>query len=495
MSTRWVARKEDTRNKLEAEPQQQIILRLGVFFDGTGNNRDNSESVIGCYATSVNLQELAEDIRGHCTAHGYDAEGSSPDSSYGNDVTNVARLYELYRDHANERLAQDATQASLKIYLEGIGTSSGKEDSLYSQATGLGSTGVLARVEQSSAAIARQIRLLLDNNPDVKIFRIELDVFGFSRGAAAARHFANDVRKGARSLLAKTLPAGSPALTDGFAWRLHDELALNFIGLFDTVAGIVSPLRGDFITANAKNHGLDLKLAPGAARKVVQLVARDEYRHNFPLTRTDHDIVMPGTHSDIGGGYLPRAREKLLLSKPDSSLVPLDELPERTEAYLRTRYQLDQRLAKLQANGLRLELVTWSVDQPYNRRNDPFAKKRVYAAIRSEREVFGHLSLIYLRIMRELAITYQVPFNAVPETLPFALPTELQAIAGKLQAHALGESASPGLSEAEEAILQQRYIHLSANWNADKGWNNSTLNILFINRPTDTGQRTVHPNE
>ncbi|WP_166359347.1 T6SS phospholipase effector Tle1-like catalytic domain-containing protein [Pseudomonas akapageensis] len=495
MSTHLVVHKGDTTNKQNPGPQQQIILRLGVFFDGTGNNRLNSESMAGCFATSVNLRDQDEDIRAHCAAHGYDGEGSSPDNSYGNDVSNVARLYELYEDHAYLRLAPDAGQASLKVYLEGIGTSSGKEDSLYSQSTGLGNTGVLARVEQSPAACTEQIRVLRDNNPNVRIRRIEFDIFGFSRGAAAARHFANDLLKGAQSLLAKALPAGSPALTDNFAWCPQQDIALNFIGLFDTVAGIVAPLRGDLSPANASNHGLDLRLAPEVARKVVQLVARDEYRHNFSLIRTDADIVLPGAHSDIGGGYLPQVREELLLSKPESSLVHIAEPPERTKVYLRTRRQFDQRLAKLQAKGVQLELVTWSVNQPYNRRHDLFAEKRVYTAIRGEREVFGHLSLVYLRIMRELGIKHQVPFMAVPETPAFALPAELQPIAGKLQAYVLGKNASLGLSEIEESLLQRRYIHLSAHWNAGKGWNNSALDSMFINRPADSGQRTLHPNQ
>ena len=60
------------------------------------------------------------------------------------------------------------------------------------------------------------------------------------RGAAAARHCANDLLKGANSLLARSLPVGSPLLAAGFAWRHRSDFVLNFIGLFDTVAGIVS---------------------------------------------------------------------------------------------------------------------------------------------------------------------------------------------------------------------------------------------------------------
>ncbi|MGP5481304.1 PAAR domain-containing protein, partial [Pseudomonas helleri] len=94
-----------------------------------------------------------------------------------------------------------------------------------------------------------------------------------------------------------------------------------------TVAGVVAPLSGDFSPHNASNPGLDLHLAPGIARHVVQFVACNEYRHNFSLTRTDNDVELPGVHSDIGGSYLPLATEKVLLSKPQSSQVPVD-MPE-----------------------------------------------------------------------------------------------------------------------------------------------------------------------
>ncbi|MGY2184495.1 PAAR domain-containing protein, partial [Pseudomonas agarici] len=75
----------------------------------------------------------------------------------------------------------------------------------------------------------------------------------------------------------------------------------------------------------------------GSARQVVQLVANDEHRHNFSLTRTDTDLFVPGCHSDVGGGYLPLSTENLLLSKPDSSFSPPQEPNEHSEAYRRTQ--------------------------------------------------------------------------------------------------------------------------------------------------------------
>jgi type VI secretion system secreted protein VgrG len=444
----------------------------------------------------ISQPEMAEDIRQYCARFGYDGKGGVPDSSYGNDVTNVARLYELYPDQAYTKLSKGTEEAYLKAYVEGIGTSSGESDSFHGQGTGRGATGVVARVEQMPALVLEQLRLFQDNNPDLKISRIEIDLFGFSRGAAAARHCANDLLKEKDSLLARALPAGSPLLTADFAWRHRNDFSLNFIGLFDSVAGIVSLRDGDFSLHNKHNPGLNLRLAPGIASKVIHLVARDEYRHNFSLNQAERDIELPGCHSDIGGGYLPLAMEKLLLSKPETSLEP-DPLPDdRSNAYglARQRFgrESGQWLIYVPSEGL--SIAIWSV-VTQRRVRDTVAEKRVYAAIASQRQVRGELSLVYLRIMRAWGLRAGVAFAPIdPNDQRMALPDELRPIAAKLQAFALGEPHVQ-LTAEEHALLRSRYIHLSANWNAAKAWNNSDLEVVFINRPAEGNQRVEHPNE
>ena len=36
---------------------------------------------------------------------------------------------------------------------------------------------------------------------------------------------------------------------------------------------------------------------------------------------------------------------------------------------------------------------------------------------------------------------------------------------------------------------------IHGHWNAAKPWNNSALDIVFINRPAENYERGVHPNE
>ena len=114
-------------------------------------------------------------------------------------------------------------------------------------------------------------------------------VFGFSRGAAEARRFISP-----RNIV--------PLLYEEFGTALNNyRISINFLGLFDTVLSEYSIL-----------SGIELKLQSDI-KKVVHLVAANEYREHFPVTsikekgkklRSNYiEIVLPGAHSDIGGGY------------------------------------------------------------------------------------------------------------------------------------------------------------------------------------------------
>lgn len=498
LSARRIAdtqREQDLEEEEEEVEQEQLItLRLGVFFDGTGNNQANSETVAGCMARDVGLENEAEEIQKFCAEFGYGIDGSAPDNSLGNDTSNVARLYDLYRDHSDVSIKPDAEEAALKVYLEGIGTVSGGEDDLWGQATGRGKNGVVARVEQSSALILRRLRVFKDNHPEITIKQLEIDVFGFSRGAAAARHFANDIRKGVNSLLAKALPTGNSIFIEGFGWRVQHDVHLNFIGLFDTVPAIVTPLMLDFSPSNDRNWGLNLGLPTGAARKVVQLVARDEHRLNFALIRTENDIVLPGSHSDIGGGYRPRMRERLLVAKPASSRERKTTPNEQSLAYSQSIQSVGPLVRRLVDQGLELDIRCRSEDEERTQENQIPLYKQVNVITTLDREVEGDLSKIYLRVMRALGLRHSVPFKEIPQTASLALPSELEAITEKLKAYALGHAATLSLSTDEEALLLRRYIHLSASWNAVKDRNRTSIGPMFINRPTDDHQRIVHGN-
>src|SRR5690606_26153134 len=152
----------------------------------------------------------------------------------------------------------------------------------------------------------------------LKIERLTLDIFGFSRGAAAARHFANEVLKGPTGTLGQALAA------QGIPWP--QQVEIRFVGLFDTVAAIVNPVNGDFSPHNAQNDPVNINLSPERIRHVVQLAARDEHRHHsslHSLRSADGSLpanfrewALPGAQSVIGGGYLLLDTENLLIATP-----------------------------------------------------------------------------------------------------------------------------------------------------------------------------------
>ena len=69
---------EEEEEEEELDSRQSITLRIGVFFDGTGNNAGNSAIGAQCRASDIGLGEMeAQAVVQRCEAHHLD-----PDSSY-----------------------------------------------------------------------------------------------------------------------------------------------------------------------------------------------------------------------------------------------------------------------------------------------------------------------------------------------------------------------------------------------------------------------------
>ncbi|MEH3021980.1 MAG: DUF2235 domain-containing protein [Pseudomonas oryzihabitans] len=478
------ADQDGSLDESEHPVEQRITLRIGVFFDGTGNNLFNAATGAACRAEQLGFrQDQAESVALHCEKFML-----RDDSSYANAETNIARLFRLYNNDSERVLEDDESTARLRIYIEGIGTRGGQPDSPLSMGTGLGSSGVLACVQTFPAAFSKRYDEFRLSNPEVIVEAVEFDLFGFSRGAAAARHFANEVLKAGGGIAA----AG---LAPCFSWQ-RAKVTLNFIGLFDTVAAVADPLRGDFSPANAVNPGLNLYLPAGCARKVVHLVANDEQRRNFALTRVvpqHEEIALPGAHADLGGGYPAEVTERLLLTRPFVSRERYGTDSHAAWSYRQARVELAhlQQESWIDPAHTRLTIDTWRLRLPQARGEQPDSE--IFAAIRLERQVRGELSLVYLRVMQRLASAHGVPLSAIDDENPeWRLPDELQAIAVKLQAHAQG--AALDLDQAEIRLLFGRYVHLSAHWQAQIGSGLGNVDAVFVHAPTPDGRRYAYPN-
>ena len=101
------------------------------------------------------------------------------DNSLMNDYSNVARMWQC----CNESYA---------IYIEGIGTLDRQEDIKAGFQFGSGDTGIRGKVRRGCYELAKKINKELPKETD-EVIKVTLDVFGFSRGAAAARNFLYEV--------------------------------------------------------------------------------------------------------------------------------------------------------------------------------------------------------------------------------------------------------------------------------------------------------------
>ncbi|WP_137982934.1 T6SS phospholipase effector Tle1-like catalytic domain-containing protein [Pseudomonas viridiflava] len=468
---------------------RRVTARVGIFFDGTGNNRVNSQIGADCQA----LMEINEGqhIKACAGRH------VQPGSSYSNDPSNIARLVDIYRLQPVAENDGEGLKVYYPIYVSGAGTTSGGRDSVWpGQSFGRGATGVISKVENAFKKLESVLKAFPRDNPDCVLEALELDVFGFSRGAASARHLVNEILKQRSGMLEPILESRKARLSDSFSWS-NGSVRLKVIGLFDTVAAIGS-FKDMGNTRDASNRRVNLYLPPGCAQQVLHLVARDESRRNFALNSVrpvwPREIVLPGAHSDIGGGYPPQMEESILLTRPRSSVVsrgsPCEEAPSWKEAQAElNRMNRDHWIDPLDSQA-------WLGVQACESKCYPCRKSlngmsTVVAAVGMGRQVFGHLSRVSLLVMHTLACDEGVPFNPVPLTPEFQLPPELENISSRLIDYARG---GPYLLDShEEALLRWRYIHQSAHWNAVVGRVGTLGDAVFVHAP-QSGGRILHPN-
>ncbi|MGE7955538.1 phospholipase effector Tle1 domain-containing protein [Pseudomonas sp. NPDC089530] len=478
----WAQYEKYAKEPTPPPAKTQVVLRIGVFFDGTGNNAGNSAMGELCGAQHP---IEAGDLDGSCKPY-----MSDPESSYGNGVSNIKRLSDLYYSAQEAEGEGLQRRAFRSIYIEGIATRTGKKDSLITSGTGRGGTGVLGCVQKAFIEIKQRIGLFFEQNPDSEISSLTFDTFGFSRGAAAARHFANEVVRwlGPLELI---LRDHSNALSPRFNRQYGHDIDMGFIGLFDTVPSVAG-LSNLGNVRSAIAPGIKLHLDRRYFRSVVQLVARDEYRANFALSRVkpDHaEITLPGAHSDIGGGYLDEVQECVLVSPMQALEVPITAEVTQTSIYRDALQARTHWLAKGWPAQW-LEIVTPEPlllpQEPQDRLSPQ--RKRVYAGLQLKRPMNNKLSRVYLRVMYELARKNGVQFEDIPETPEYAIPSELQALCDRF---VTGDYST---TPTEETLLKLRYIHLSAHWNHPLGKRDGgSLKIVYINTPTVDAVRVQHP--
>ena len=484
--------------------RREITLTIGVFFDGTGNNTHNTaESLVACSGEHFGMSNGdAQSAYFQCIQLKKGHNGFAAGSHLGY-FTNVHWLKTLYK----QNITADTGYGQSAIYIEGIGTESGQGDSAYGMGTGRGNTGVVSKTDKAVAAIVEGILSYLLKNPEARsciIKELQFDIFGFSRGAAAARHFANRVFEQDDAIVAAIHAGlGEVKFTGTPSGKTR------FLGIFDTVAGIGTPLNG-FNPHSADTGEVNIALRPGVAEKVFHITAQHECRFNFALNSVKPawpELVLPGAHSDIGGGYNPDEHEACFLTRPQFETVPASTSDKETATYrlagaqfgIMTRYPAIAPL--LEGNVIKLR--AWHDDRmPADRYG--MLQKRSGAALILERPTRNDWSKVVLRVMIDAAQDAGVVFEPIlPKDDNLSLPTELKELYKK--AIVMGRAVRNGqlVSEftiAEITALAGKYLHCSANWNSVMRDSQGRITgavkpaklVTFTNRPDERWQRTIY---
>ncbi|GAA0697025.1 hypothetical protein GCM10009104_26450 [Marinobacterium maritimum] len=408
---------------LEDNDKRRKTLRIGLFFDGTGNNMYNDIQL--------------------------------PDR----DITNIAKLYELYRESEEVK----------RIYIEGVGTTRGEmtvsgfdaPEPWLALSMGVGPEGGHGRVQYA----VEEVRDALRDSP---CERVVFDVFGFSRGAALARHFVNLIHRWPRMWSYPSKLAPIPAFPQSVT------ASVCFLGLFDTVGSFYAP-------GNDDDGDFNLNLSPESAQKVVQLTAYHEIRQNFPLTsihgtnsQSAHflEIPMPGVHSDIGGGY----------ENPDHQrLINFERFTIRT----------------LSGHGLNGEAIRSAQRQAealdkQDARNIALRIQGADAIIEERRATRKELAVVSLREMYRFAEQAGVPLKRIlPTDKHLSVPDEL--------AQALGRWRSAGAELGRARDFLHGYMHTSHRDDSQDSLIDSLAHApepggkrqIFLNRP----ERAIQPRE
>ncbi|MGG8278352.1 DUF2235 domain-containing protein [Klebsiella sp. 141198] len=162
-----------------------------------------------------------------------------------------------------------------------------------------------------------------DETAKPKILKIKLFIYGFSRGAAEARTFVNWLTE----LFETPEEADKPEQS-----ILGIPLSIEFFGLLDTVPSVgvahMAPMcDGHMGWADGTQQLPDDARFPNLIKCCRHFVSAHEQRLCFPLDSvrrpegiyppTTMEVVYPGVHSDIGGGYPPGEQGKGMADEAD----------------------------------------------------------------------------------------------------------------------------------------------------------------------------------
>ncbi|WP_298451748.1 DUF2235 domain-containing protein [uncultured Marinobacter sp.] len=475
---------ESPDDSSEKEDRPIVRVEAGIFFDGTGNNRDNTQTYQQQMDECLTANAAGAISKEECSSELSQIMGGS----YLNAETNVSKLENLYQRTGGQG-ENGETIVRLSTYVPGVGTKSGDPDDGPSMGLGLGEQGILKKIEDGSNDFAFRLSRTVTEPID----ELVLDVFGFSRGAATAQHFVSrEIYDTTGSLHGEYKGRLVKAFErEGIPWP--NKVTVRFLGLFDTVAAVADLDNLDFSAHDADTGRINVNVQPEHVERTVQFVARDERRHNFSLNSLRNESgnlpehfsewMLPGAHSDIGGGYPDRFQERIEVRSP---LVVKGKDRRNPEASFEFSRMLQER-ALIKNEGWIGPLNPPATLEIEQERQRGLSGGDVTLRLWLDREVRGEYSRIPLYLMHKLAVDAGVPFDVIdPEDSSLSLPDELITVARNLAAH-VWHGSELLMTPESRAMLKQRYIHHSDHY--------LRLGPLYPFQPAKYGRRVVHPNK
>lgn len=326
--------KEDSKS-----PQCVNCLEISVFFDGTWNNRTNSDHYNGPKRFDGTTESLPRPLD-NMNDYKYDPDLIVSDNiSYARLPTTVDRMQRAYKEGMPHHYS---------LYIDGCGTGNAADiggdmklffaDNPIGAGFGWGSTGVKSKLKKGFKQLNKMIR----DKTKTQCYQILIiNLFGFSRGSATARIFANlilnkirlnDISPNQRRIV---MPKNSPM-----------QIQLKFMGIFDCVSSIGLVHGDDEGLDFAKNlyaatpndedmppSDMTLNMKQHEACRIVHLAAMTEYRDKFSLYDISSaiekgigvEIRIPGCHTDLGDGLGTKGK----IDYPDG----LDGKPDKNKPF------------------------------------------------------------------------------------------------------------------------------------------------------------------
>ncbi|EGN98570.1 hypothetical protein SERLA73DRAFT_74765 [Serpula lacrymans var. lacrymans S7.3] len=263
--------------------------RLLIFCDGTGMDGNLSESKSMAQAKADDANTLLDEKEPGAP------RGGSSDPQNASNVLRLSRAVKLYSSEHKQQIV---------FYQSGVGSEAGFDgdpviESKITQATGI---AVASKIRDAYAFIAQNFEV-----------EDEIYIFGFSRGAYAARKLAGLID---RIGLLETKQLGhfftiwrqlvdhkDPIIPPGTR-----TTRIRCVGVWDTVGSVLNEINA----LNIEDGSL-----PASIDVALHAVSMQENRQKFLPTlwkvpkaglrpgQILKEVWFPGAHSDVGGGYKP----------------------------------------------------------------------------------------------------------------------------------------------------------------------------------------------